>query len=255
MAAGETVFTFASASRIVLERGRAQVSRLAVYRDGALVAPTPTGSSYELVSPAGVVVANPTVSVAAGIAQVTIPSLSLPTTLPYGEGYSERWVLVLESVPRTFRRMAVMGRFELHPPVAETELTLGEYPDLVSSLGDYGQSLQTFMDAAWNELLRHLARYGTYAHIVVEPTDVFDYYRHLVFERVFRALLKFQDSERWRNLWEFHREEMKAARDGLRIQVDRDVDAMADSLGPDPVLRSIHPNLAPFRRMATPWRW
>ena len=61
--------------------------------------------------------------------------------------------------------------------------------------------------------------------------------------------------DRWTRLWEFHRDEMRACRDGLRVQVDRDRDGLADSLGMESVVRNIHPNIGPRRVMTRPWRW
>lgn len=253
MAVGETVYIVASSSRVVLARGRAQVSRLTATRNALAV--TPSAATYELLSPSGSILANPTPAIVGSIAEATLTALNLPITLSLGENYSERWTLTIDGIERSFRRMAVLARFELHPPVAESELLSGEYPDLAQNLGNYGTTLQSFMDAAWAELLRTLQRYGSFADILVDSSDVFDLYRHMVLERSFRAMLKFQESERWRGLWEHHRDEMRGARDGLKVQVDRDRDGLADHLGMESIVKSIHQNMAPRRTMRQPWKW
>jgi hypothetical protein len=260
VAAGETSIVVPTAARILLVRGRAQISRLTAWRSAAQL--VPTEASYQLLAPGGSVLVNHTAFGAnlsvdvAGTVSANVGASVLPETLGLGEGYSERWTLTVGGLVRSAVRQAVLARFELHPMVAEAELVEGEYPDLQAALGNYGQTLQAFMDAAWNELLRILAKYGTWADILVEPSDLYDLYRQLVFERVFRSLSKMQEgNERWARLWEHHRDEMRAARDGLRVQVDRDRDGLADSLGMESVVRSVHPNVGPRRTMARPWRW
>lgn len=255
MAAGELVYVFAQSARVLLERGRAQTSRLAVYRDGVQV--VPSSGTYKLFGPSGAELVSMAATFAGdGTAEAGLTAPQLGATLAYGEGYHEEWTLTIAGVVRSFRRMVVLSRFELHPPVSEVQLVGAEYPDLVTNLGNFGQTLQPYIESTWAELLRLLARYGTWADILVEPSDVFDLHRHMVFERVFRSLFKMQEgNERWRELWLFHRDEMRATREGLKVQVDRDRNGLADSLGMESVVKSVHPNVPPRRRMQRPWRW
>lgn len=257
MAGAETTYVVATSSAVVLERGRAQVSRLRVERDGVTVAPTASGSSYALISPAGVELSDATVTINGDdIAEVTIPALDLPSTLGYGLGYSERWTLVLDGVARSYRRGAVLARFELAPPVSQADLVAGEYPDLVQSLGDYAADLQEIMDGAWGECLRWLWRQATPAQILVEPSDVFDWYRHEVLSRVFKSQFAGRgNNDRARTLWDYHREAAAAAKAALKPIVDRDHSGVQDSLVGEPVARQIHPNMPPSRRTARPWRY
>lgn len=256
---GETLYQFRNHSKVVLQRGRVNVTQLAAYRSGALVAPTAVGSTYTLEAPDGTaVVSAAAVTVTGDVATYTIPALTLPATLGLGPDYLETWALLMpDSRTYTVRRPAGLALFQLFPPVTEADLVQGEYPDLVTSLGPQGSvTLQALMDGAWHACMRKLESHGDYPDIVVDSADVFDWYRHEVLRRVFGAMLQRQpQNERWRALWEEHRDEAKAAKAGLRIKVDRDRDGRQDHLGHEAVTRQLQPNVPPRRRWRRDGRW
>lgn len=252
MTASETLLTLPNARPVVLGRERTQVSKMACYRDGVLVAPS--AGTLTLKDPAGATVASPTVTIVSSIAQATYSAGNLPSTLAFGEGYTEWWDLTVETVSRPVRRLVTLARFELHPPMTVLDITEGEYPDLEQQLGDYSTTasgdtqLQTFMDKAWDHCMRRLWRMGSPAVLLVDSGDVFDWYRHETLQRVFKALLTMQANERWRELWEYHRDEARAAKDGLRPVQDRDQTGIPDNKGRQAVVMSVHPNTPPRRR-------
>ena len=149
---------------------------------------------------------------------------------------------------------AILARFELHPPLSETEIVEGEYPDLRAQLGSRSSNLQDMQDQAWREVLRTPYRRGTPADVVLDPVDVLDWYRHMVLERVFRAQFKAAgDPDHVR--WEYHRDEATAAGDAIRALTDRDRDGVADSSTREPLAKAVHANLAPRSRMPSTWKW
>jgi hypothetical protein len=158
-------------------------------------------------------------------------------------------------VVRTVRRIAVLGRFELHPPVNESELVAGEYPDLVEGLGDYGTSLQPFMDTAWAECLRWLWRHGTPSDLLVDASEVYDWYRHTVLARVFKLQAKMLPGDRVETLWRYHDEKAAAAKSGAVPTVDRDRSGLPDSYARAPVAKTVHVNVSPRRRIASPHKF
>ncbi len=251
MAASETLYTLGSTSEVVLARGRDQVSEVVAELDGTTVAPT--AGTYTLVAPNGTTISDPAVTIVDSVATVTIPAADLGTTVAYGVGYYELWTLTLDGVPRSFRRAAVVGRFELHPPVRQLHIVQQEYPDLLTQFAAYPTGLGSIMDGAWSECLRYLWRQGIPSDIVVNPSDVFDWYRHVGLERVFRALLQMQDNLRWDTLRLYHLDAAKAARDGLRVQLDpdRSGDATAE---PTPVTKQVHPNRSGRANIGARWR-
>ena len=259
MTASQTLLTFPNGRQLVLGRAREQITKMPCYRDGVLV--DPTSGTLSLVGPTGTVLATPAVTIVGNIAQATYTAVMLPITLGFGEGYTEQWLLVIDGIEVPVRRLAIMSRFELHPPVAFTDITEGEYPDLLQQLGDYsttadgGSQLQAFMDRSWEGCLRHLWRLGTPSVLIVDSSDVFDWLRHEVLARTFKALLGMQANDRWQKLWDFHREEARAAKTGVKPIQDRDQSGTPDNVGRQPVAMSVHPNMPPRRRTRFPGRW
>lgn len=251
-APGETLYTFRRDSKPVYQRARQNITQMAAYRDGALVAPS--AGTYALWRPEddlddGTPIAG-TVVVSASVATVTLDALDLPTTEPLGPGWMEIWTLDMpDGVTYTVRRPVVVGRFQLFPPMTEADLTLGEYPDLTVNLGRNGSTvLQGLMDGAWQMLIRYLEAQGRWGDIIVDSSDVFDWFRHETLRRCFSAMMMRQPNARWEELFAMHRDEAKVAKAGLRITVDRDRDGRADSEGKEAVTKSIVPNVPPRRR-------
>lgn len=256
-APGETLYTFRNATKAVLERGRANTTALAGYRDGELAAPS--SGTYTLLPPSGAAVVDAElVSVVSSVATYTIGAATLPDTLTLGPLYQEEWALLMpDGRTYTVRRPVILGRFQLFPPVSEDDLVQGEYPDLVVSLGTDGSvRLQRIMDAAWNACIRRLEQHGAYPDIIVDSGDLFDWHRHEALKRAFGAMLQRQPAnQRWRELWDHHRDEARAAKSGLKIKADRDRDGRQDHLGHEPVARQIQPNIPPRRRWRRDPRW
>jgi hypothetical protein len=253
MAGAETVYTFATRAPIWLAFGRDNVTKLPVYRSGAIV--TPDSGTYALRDIGGHTVSAPSVSFDSdGIATATVPGADIPASLGLGEGYSELWTLEIDGVSRTSRRDAVLGRIELHPPVAQSDLVSGEYPDILDDVSGFAGDLQSYMDQAWSYVCRIMTKRGDFPDTVVEPSDVYDWYRQEVFERIFRSLFKSQNNDRMFTLWQHHKSEAQREREGLRMKVDRDRDGVADSLAREPGSRSVFPNLPPRRWTRNP-KW
>ncbi len=252
MSAGETIYEFVHLAPLMLVQGRAQVSRLRVELAGAVITPDAT-PSCDLVDGSGTVVATPTESLSSGICLATYGATALDD-LSLGEEYQERWTVVLSGVTRKFRRAVVIGAWELHPPLSQAELTTGEYPDLVDTLGDHATSLQGFMDAVWREIIRYLTRRSTPPDVVVDSADVLDWHRHRTLERVFRANAKVE-GDRSYLLWKYHEGKGDAAEASIRALTDRDRDGNADTTERKALVRSVHLNAAARARMPAGWRW
>lgn len=259
-APGDTLYTFRQDSKPVLERVRDNVTQMAAYRDGALVAPS--SGTYTLWGPrtdiddGDAIVDGEAVTVSGSVAQYTVAAASLPATVALGQGYMEVWSLVMpDGKTYTVRRSIVVGRFQLFPPLTEEDLVQGEYPDLTRNLGASGTSvLQGIMDGAWSMVIRHLESRGRWADILVDSSDLFDWYRHEVLRRCFSAMLMRQPNERWMELFAMHRDEARIAKEGLRITVDRDRDGRADTEGKEAGVQPIVPNIPP-RRVLRRKKW
>lgn len=248
MSTSETRYSFRARVPVTLHRGRAQDTAISAYIDGNPVTIGP-GATYTLLDRTGAVLVNAaTATVSGGIATYSLSVVDLPDTLALGAGYQERWVLDMpDGTTRTVRRTAAVALFELHPPVVDDDL-LRVYPDLLDSLGDYASSLQGWIDDAWDKVVRKLWKHGRFPHIVVEPSDVYEWARELAFATIFRALFKASrgEDERWRILWEDHKEQARAAEEGAAITVDEDGDGLADHVGKEPAVASTARWNAPY---------
>ncbi len=240
----------------VLERGRQQITDLAVYRDGALVAPDPDGT-YELISPTGTVIISDTgVVVTASVATFTIPALSLPSTLAMGEGYQERWSLVMpDGTTRTFAREASLALFQLAPAITDDDL-LVEYPDLIELLGSYGSNLQSWIDEAFYQFLGELYALGEWPDVIVSKAATREPLRQRAFFLIFKFMFSRQpNAGRFETLMERHEAAMLSAMSRMTYRVDRDQDGTPDDLGRHGSSTVIHLNAAPFRNRSRSNRW
>lgn len=227
---------------VVYQRGADNVTSLVVEgRDAELV--VPSSATLTLVSPSGASVASPTCSVSgAGVVSATVVAADLPSTLGYGEGYSERWTVTISGTAYALRRPAVVARFGLFPPHTVTEAVAGEYPDLRVQMGGYESSLGSIFAGAWEECVRYLWRQGVAPTTVENPSQVVDWYRHLALARVWKGLLSTQENDRFRFLFAYHDSAATAARDGLRVTIADPSTALVTDEDPKPVARQVHPN-------------
>lgn len=240
MASTETAYRFRSNVPVMIERGREQVTVLAAYAPDGTAA-VPSSATYTLLRPDGTkaVDAASATPRAAGGAEYTVAASDIPadSTTPLGTRWQERWTLAMaDGTVRTLRRPAALALFELHPMVADVDLT-ELYPDLLDSLGNYASNLQTWLDQAWARVMRQLWRNGDFPYIIVEPTDLYDWVQHEGLSNVFGALVKMSastgSSEDWQRLWDYHRNMAETAAGGVRITVDRNQDGQADTAGKD----------------------
>lgn len=239
MSTSETGYRFRSNVPVMIERAREQETVLQAYAPDGTAA-VPDSATYSLLRPDGTKAVDAATASprAAGGAAYAIPAASIPAdaTTPLGTRWQERWTLTFGTVVKTLRRPAALALFELHPMVADVDLT-ELYPDLLDSLGDYRSNLQTWLDQAWARVMRQLWRNGDFPYIIVEPTDLYDWVQHEGLSNVFAALVKMSastgSSDDWQRLWDYHRNMAEAAAGGVRITVDRDQDGLADNAGKD----------------------
>jgi hypothetical protein len=147
-----------------LERGRTQLVRLEVYRDGALVAPTSgTFSLYDASHVAQIDAA--AVTIASSRAQYSINAASLPASLPVGEGWQEEWALTFsDGVTRTFRRSAALVLRAVHPVITDADL-LACYSDLDDLRPSDLSSYQGPIDEAWRQIIGRLVGRGRFPYL------------------------------------------------------------------------------------------
>jgi len=250
MGNAEIRYTFRVAFPSILERERTQLVSLEAERDGALVAPS--SGTYELIRPDGTTVVGPSaVVITGGIATFSVTAAVLPSTLGYGEGYQERWALVMpDTTTRTVRREAAVARFVVYPPLRQSDIVTNEYPDLVEQLGVYGASVQPWLDGAWGFIMRKMFKAGAWPELIVSQSDFYEPLRHETLYRIFKFLSRRTAGEsRWHELMELHKSEFKTEWSTMTSIWDRDQSGFADDLGRKAVATAVHLNVAYRRTM------
>jgi len=164
---GEVLWSFRSLWPDVLARGRANT--LVGSLQNAGVSPTVSAATFALYRPDGTEVTGCTLALASNVATVTVPSSSLPTTLPLGEGYRELWTFTVGGIPYQYERPASLALIQLSPAVITTDITgnTGRLPSLGRSLGSI--SIQVFMDQAWERIIRQLIKAGHLPYLIRTP--------------------------------------------------------------------------------------
>ncbi len=240
--------------------------RLALVRDGELITPT-GGGGFDLLDSAGNVVATGGWVVDVGTGEIAIDLAAATTSeLAIGQLYQERWT-VEPSAPEgeiTFKREAVVAPLRLVPPVADADLTVGNYPDLVQLLGGFGatgaggeSTLQPYIDEAWAWFLRKLFKVGRWPELLVSTHDAVDVVRERAWFLVFRFLFRSSsgDATRFEILMRDH--EKAAAREwgSLSGRWDFNRDGLGDGEDREPGPSALHINGAPRRRLSRSRKW
>lgn len=249
MSAGEVVYTARAPYPDVLERGRQQVVSLPTYRDGALAAPTASGSTFTLWGPASnttPIVSAAAVTVTSSIATYTIPAATLPATLALGEGYLEEWALVMpDGTTRTYRRAAAIARRALYPVYTDAD-ALGEYPGIQRDIASSATSLQQYIDEAWCQILGRLSERRVYPYLVMTADSFRDVHRHMALHLAFKSFFRGAagSGEKWAELMRYHGDGAEKAWTTLTAQMDHDHDGFADSQARERASTIVHVNAA-----------
>lgn len=230
----ETSYTFRSPYPVMLQRGRAATTKLEVYRDGALSAPTQAGSTYALLGPDGSTVASGAVTVTSSVATYSLSAGDLPTTLTLGEGYQERWVLVLaDGTTRTIDREAAVILRPLYPVITDADLE-GVYPDLSSWRGASVASMQAWIDEGWRQIISRLIAQGVLPYLVKSSHAFRTAHLHLTLALWAAYAAKGRAGANFLELAAVHRGAYEDAWKAINFAMDADHDGRVD----DPLKRT-----------------
>lgn len=229
----ETLYTFRTQAPDVLVRGRACKVSMEVRRSGALVAPTQSGSTFTLVDPAGTVLVNAAaVTVTGSVATYTIPSGSLPSTLTLGEGYQERWTLVLTDRTETVDREAALCVRPLPLTVSDEDIS-GRYSQLARHLPAGVTTWQSKIDLAWRAVLRRLASEGHPTYTIKSAEQLHEPTLQLTLAYIFRDLAMAQrsgDGGPWTDMARSAESAYERAWGAMTFRSDDDLDGLVDDV-------------------------
>jgi hypothetical protein len=212
----------------VMERGRLHVTSMEVRLGGSLV--TPTSPAYALYSPTGATVYTATPTITASVMSVSIPALSLPSTLGYGPGYMEEWTCTFGGAAQILRRDAWLARRALHCPVTQADLEQ-LHPAIAERLRSGSNSIQPQIDSVWADTLLKLHAAGQWPVRIVEPSSLIPYVRDASLAAVFRTLIQTNsapDSTNERNA-QHYAAQAASGWASVSYLVDDDQDGVADS--------------------------
>jgi hypothetical protein len=170
----------------LLERGKAQTTQLAVYRDGAQI--TPTSATYTLIKPnSNKVVEDGTCTILGdGTLQYVHTPAQLANSLELGEGYMQEFSVTISSTVHVFRRMCAVVLRRLYPVISDADLE-EVYSDIANLRSSTMTSYQSYIDSAWYTILRRIRNMGAgFEYLVTTPESFAEAHRHLSLYLIFR---------------------------------------------------------------------
>lgn len=229
MAAADTIYSARFAGPEIMERGRGNLLKCPVYRDGALAMPTDTLSSLVVSRPDGTVLATVApIVVTASVANHNVASATLAAET-LGEGWSLLWALRMpDGITHTFRRAAALCRRSLYPVVTDADL-IRRHSDLSELRPSTLDSYQPYLDEAWVEVLHLLRQRGSLPQLVCSPEDLRYVHLYRTLELVFRDFTSTASGDKWADLAAYYASEGKEAWGKLSLKYDPDEDGIADS--------------------------
>jgi len=214
-----------------IERGRDNLIKCPVYRDGALVAPSAgTVTVYNASGTAIVDAASVTVS--GSVAEYTITAATVASE-SFGDGWAVEWALTLASLPVNFRTDAALVRRQLFPSITDADL-FRRLPSLdpsgnapITSSANY----QDRLDESWDMIVRRLLAEGVLPWVVTDAAAFREAHITLALSLILRDLaVRTEGSGYYAEEAREYRQEYEKAWRGARYRVDRNDDGIPDDL-------------------------
>lgn len=225
----QTLYTPAFAAPDVIQRAVAQTLELPVYRAGTLQAPS-AGTLSVFDHNGDAVVDEQAVVVAADVATYSLLAATVPATLSLSDRWQERWSLTMpDGSGYAFWRDAALGLRRLYPTVHVGHL-LRLHTELRAWQADEGNSLQGYIDAAWDEINARLWEAGKRPYLIMSPAST---YRALLALSRSIAFDDYSSSAggtggKYERLAKKYREDYEGAFAGMSFTYDKDQDNRVD---------------------------
>lgn len=219
----------------LIERGRTEVLRCAVYRAGQLAAPASgTGAVYKR---DGTVLTSQSVTVTGGIAEITLPG-SATTSLPYEDGWRVEWLLVMpDGETHRFTNDAMLIRVRLYPVVSDADVARRlraldlSLPATITSRASH----QDAIDEADVELQLRLIAAGRRPWLICTPSALRQAWLYLAIAIELESLAA--QNPQYRELAGDWRRRYDEAYTAASVSWDYDQDGVVDSTARTPVQR------------------
>jgi len=165
------------------ERDRPTQLLLQVYAAGSLSAPSSgTVSVYNASNTA--VVSGAAVTVTGNVATYELLASTVAAEV-YGAGWRVVWSLVMDDTnTHTFREDGQLVRHRLHPVIADVDLT-DLYSDLVANRPSALASFESYILAAWRDIVDRLETNGRRPALIMTPRALRLVHLHLALTLIF----------------------------------------------------------------------
>ena len=229
MSTTDTLYSARFLSPTLIERGRDNLVKAAVYRSGALAAPSSgTVTVYESGT---AIVDGAAVTVSGSIAQYTITAATI-ASLALDDGWRIEWSLVMpDGVTHVFRNDAALCRRRLYPVVSDLDL-FRSHPDLdpshSASLVASGTNFQDFLDEAWAIIQLRLLNRGNRPNLVMSPSSFRGVHLYMTLELVFRHFATTAGDGKWEALASSYQDKADQSWSDLNFLYDSDDDGKID---------------------------
>lgn len=221
MPAADTIYAARFSGPETLVKGRANVITCPLYRSGAVVVPTTSGSTITIRRPDNTLLVDAqAVTVTGSVAQYTVSNSALADE-PYREGYAVEWSLVVSGTTHRFRRAGMVCRSVLFPVITDADL-IDRYADLADCLPAGVTTFQAKIDAAWADLCDRLRRQGSLPERILSAEDLRQAHLFATMVLVLEdAIVTETEQSRWGRLLQINAERAAAAFADIQVTYDR----------------------------------
>lgn len=229
MSSDDTLYSARFTLPTFIERGRDNVIKCAVYRDGALVAPS-SGTVTVYDEDRAAVVSAAAVTVSGSVAQYTVTDATT-TGVSLDDGWQVEWALAMpDGVTHTFRNDGALVRAALYPVLTDADLYRR-----VSSLDPSGSDVitnattyQDYRDETWTAVQLRLIALGNRPNLVISPTALREAHLLLTLAYIFEDLST-RLNEAYEGRAEMYRRHYDQEFKRLSFKYDVDDDGQADA--------------------------
>lgn len=230
MASSDTIYSARFVTPERIERGRANLIKCAVYRDGALA--EPTSGTVSVWTAAGTsVVDAATVTITSSVAEYSIAAATV-ASLGLEDGWRFEWSLVMpDGITHVFRTDGALVRRALYPPVSDVDLFRLHSdlnPSATDALTPSGWDAQDYLDEAWAEIDARLVAQGRFPWLILSPSSLRGVHLYGTLERIFRDFSTSAGDGKYQALADHYAAKTAEAWTLVSLRYDADEDGIAD---------------------------
>lgn len=168
------------------------------------------------------------VTVTGSVAQYTLAS-AVVSSYAFSTSWRIEWSLVMpDGVNHLFTRSAALVRRRLYPVITDVDL-VEAHSDLEALRPAGLTSYQSYIDAAWHDIIDMLQNAGSFAFLVMEPSAFRRVHLYKTLELVSRDFsTSFGDGSKWDQLADVYDTKFETNWSRLNFIYDRDNDGQAD---------------------------